>query len=376
MADAAAELERKIQRLNIRYDGMSDKRVKEKEALEREIYELRDQLTDLREREKQAVQDHEARQKQDVREVDEDLDFTLDAAVNVSDPRRQAEWERGAPEREAARRREVAEKSRQQAEQERHAIEHPAGEDLEHGNASAVAAGPAAAVGKDAVTKKMIDESKKQGCVTPPKVLAGIGIGIGAAVVIAVILVVLNGGADDKTKAATTGGAAATNGAAAPNGDGGSGDLAKFAGHYVLTSGFDDLNGPLIFATSPGAYETESLDPANGSIDVDADGTITGGTLQLGKHSAKGGMVCDFSFNATSVSGSVALYGDVGAIGQTMWTGPLRTSTCADSGYETGVQLSIGIVGTDLYVCGTSMTATLNSCQPPLPDPYAAFRKG
>ena len=36
----------------------------------------------------------------------------------------------------------------------------------------------------------MIEETQKQGCVTPPKVLAGIG--IGAAVVIAVILVVLN----------------------------------------------------------------------------------------------------------------------------------------------------------------------------------------
>jgi hypothetical protein len=118
------------------------------------------------------------------------------------------------------------------------------------------------------------------------------------------------------------------------------------------------------------------LDPANGSIDVAADGTITGGTLQLGKHSTKAGMVCDFSFNATSVTGSVALYGDVGAIGQTNWLGPLRTSTCSDSSYDTGVQMAIGIVGTDLYVCGTSMTATLKTCQPPSPEPYAAFHKG
>jgi hypothetical protein len=38
--------------------------------------------------------------------------------------------------------------------------------------------------------------------------------------------------------------------------------------------------------------------------------------------------------------------------------------------------MAIGIVGSDLYVCGTSMTGTLKTCQPPSPEPYAAFHKG
>jgi hypothetical protein len=48
MADAAAELERRIQRLNIRYDGLPDDRVADKKKLEDEIRALRDQLDELR----------------------------------------------------------------------------------------------------------------------------------------------------------------------------------------------------------------------------------------------------------------------------------------------------------------------------------------
>jgi len=408
VAGEIEDLERKLLRLNIQYDGLPDDRVADKKKLEDEIRALRDQLDALRPPPgvtpeplppPRTVVDDAKDDIDVVRDIvtakppanptaagpptappavgssdveAEAVSFVLQSADEVSDPKLEADWERGAAAREAERRRHVADRARRAAEDD--AAVHPAAEELASGTAAAVAAGPAAALGKDITTKKMIDESQKQGCVTPPKVLAGIG--IGAAVVIAVILVVLNANGDDKSKAATTGSGGATNSAATPSGSGGSEDLSKFAGHYVLTTGFANLNGPLMFATDKAAYVTESLDAPTGSIDVAADGTITGGTLQLGKHSEKPGLKCDFSFNATAVTGSVALYSDVGAIGQTQWQGPLRTSTCADSSYDTGVLLSIGIVGNDLYVCGTSMTATLKTCQPPAPDPYAAFHKG
>jgi hypothetical protein len=48
MAESVSELQSKILRLQVRYDGMSDARVAEKKALEDQIRALRDQLDELR----------------------------------------------------------------------------------------------------------------------------------------------------------------------------------------------------------------------------------------------------------------------------------------------------------------------------------------
>ncbi|MEY2454346.1 MAG: hypothetical protein QOD92_3920 [Acidimicrobiaceae bacterium] len=218
--------------------------------------------------------------------------------------------------------------------------------------------------------KERQQTDKVRGCA--PKVIAAIG------VVLATIglVVFLNSGDDESSTTATGGAGGAFNGAAASSSGAGSTDIAKFAGHYELVEGFGDPNGPMMFATDPGAYSDVSLSRPTGGFDVDDKGTITGGTLQLKKHAASPELTCDFVFNATSVSGSVAPYGDVGAIGQIKWLGPLQTTTCMDSSYETGVQLPIGIVGNDVAICPANMAPSLKECQGPgSAIVYATFRK-
>ena len=392
MAESVSELESKILRLRVRYDGMADDRVAEKKALEHEIRGLQDQLNALRPPptvDPQGVRHtvgHDAPAADPVAPyefnfddpdpVGDPLSFVAEAALEVDDPRHPGA--RAAREKAAAEQAAAAQKWRaEQAEHEAEKEFHPAAAELERGTPAAMAAGPAEALGKDATTKKMIDESQKQGCITPPKVLAGIG--IGAAVVIAVILVILNGDSDDKTKASA---GAGTNAAA----DASDSSVGPMDGHWVLTSGLQEATGKdtslqgLGTGTSPPGWKV-TLDKSSATIDISGD-KITGGTYVTGITGANGDP-CQTLQSKVDLKASGGVDQAV-RYGQLILDGASTTIKGCDTNHQQIVETVPNyhtahffyFKDDALFLCYSINSTTFDSCTDPAGGSAATFQRG
>ncbi|MDT5081598.1 MAG: hypothetical protein QOJ80_6235 [Mycobacterium sp.] len=393
MAESVSELESKILRLQVRYDGMSDARVAEKKALEDQIRALRDQLDELRPPSRvdpQGVRNpvgHDAPPDDPVAPyefnfddpdpVGDPLSFVVEASLEVDDPRHPGA--RAAREKAAAARAAAATKAEADANaaRDRWLLEHPAAAELERETPGAIAAGSAGAVGKDVSTKKMIDESQRQGCLTSPKVLAGIG--IGAAVVIAVILVVLNSGSDDKAK---TSAGAGTNAAA----DASDSSAGPMDGHWVLTSGLQEPTGKdtslqgLGTGTSPPGW-TVTLDKSSATIDISGD-KITGGTYTTGITGANGDS-CQTLQSKVDLKASGGVDQTV-RYGQLILDGTSTTTKGCDSNHQSIVETVPNyhtahffyFKDDALFLCYSINSTTFDSCTDPAGGSAATFQRG
>ena len=231
---------------------------------------------------------------------------------------------------------------------------------------------------KDDVLRRSIDESQKKGCITPPKVLAGVG--IGAAVVIAVILVILNGGTDDNTKTS----AGAPNSAAADEAD--SSATNPLDGHWVLASGLQNINGKDTgrqgFGTGPEGTKGITLDTSSATIDI--SGTqITGGTYKTGitqTYTNEFGCYLLGSKVDLKPSGSVdqtAGYGTLVLDGPNTVTSDCESSATHRVETETfHIAHYIYVKGDSLFLCYALDVTTFDSCTDPAGGSAAIFQRG
>ena len=279
------------------------------------------------------------------------VDFVVESAETVSDPKAQAE-------RERIRQRDEAMVASEKAKRDQMAHTRPASLEFQEGSTAAEALGPEVARYKDASTTKMAGEAQRQGCLLSRGAL--IGMGFGVAVLIAIVILVLRANDDDKKVSSTTG---------APAGGaqgGGTEDLTSFAGHYVLVTGLDNpANGDAVFIVSPGAYDSVTPGAGSASFDVDDHGNVSGGEYHASYRATKPDIDCTFNFDATGGTGSVHASG-AGAAGQVTWSGTLTISgdNCTP-GYPGAIARQIGIVGTDVVMCGSDLDPGLKQCKVP-----------
>ena len=138
-----------------------------------------------------------------------------------------------------------------------------------------------------------------------------------------------------------------------------------FAGHYVLTSGLDDPKG---VDAHNGAYPVDSVGPTTATIEIDAQGNITGGSY----HASADGASCHYTADGDSASGSVSNSAATGTVTfQITWA--FEGDTCRPSSYTAPRPYFLGIAGADLFLCNQGMAST-STCTEGTP-PTAQFHK-
>ncbi|MEY2403928.1 MAG: hypothetical protein QOD38_1479 [Acidimicrobiaceae bacterium] len=186
------------------------------------------------------------------------------------------------------------------------------------------------------------------------------GFGIPAAAILLVLaaaigVIVLSGG-DDKPSTTAAGGP-----------QGGNGPLASFAGHFVMVEGLDDPAG--LDAGAPGGRQPGSAGSSGATIDIDSNGTITGGSY----HAFAENMGCRFTADGSTAKGNATAAGTGSVIFDTAQTE--GGEKCADFSYPGGHAFEFGISGDDLYLCRSHM-ATLTTCSAEYPRLAGRFHRG
>jgi hypothetical protein len=155
-------------------------------------------------------------------------------------------------------------------------------------------------------------------------------------------------------------------------------DVSSFAGHWELVAGLDDQRD-LGFDVPPTGGQTMmgALDPSSASLDIDANGTITGGEYATSIRFTQRGQCDDpksgsLNVAASSASGNVAASGR----GTVVWNAT-RTSNyeaCRDHRTYTGpvpIHREFSIQGDSLVLCD-ALKPSDNACAGRL---VATFRR-
>ncbi|MEY2454370.1 MAG: hypothetical protein QOD92_3944 [Acidimicrobiaceae bacterium] len=177
---------------------------------------------------------------------------------------------------------------------------------------------------------------------------------LGAGAVAAILLLV--GGGDSKKESNV-----------ASNPTAGGGELASFAGHYVLVEGLDDPTG--LDAAGQGGLPSGSTGAGSATIDIADSGAITGGSY----HASYDGGDCHRTGDGEGATGSVTSGGTGSVTFTVSHTNDGRA--CRSETFGFNMVYQFGIVGDDLYMCRSNM-ATLTTCEAAYPRLVARLHRG
>jgi hypothetical protein len=134
----------------------------------------------------------------------------------------------------------------------------------------------------------------------------------------------------------------------------------------VLVEGLNDPSG--IDASGTVFNSTGTAGPAAATIDIDSNGTITGGSY----HASADVGGCHRTADGDGAKGNVA----AGATGSIVFTASHTNggSTCRTETFSFDMAYQLGIVGDDLFLCRSPM-ATSSTCAAPYPRLVGQFHR-